>query len=73
MNKVFGGNIKRLRLHRKLTQDALGAIAGINPKYLGEIERGEKNPTAVVLYKIAGALKVPVCKIMQDANCPYEH
>ena len=71
MIKVFGGNIKRIRLEKKMTQENLGVIAGIKPKYVGEIERGEKNPTAVIIYKISAALTVPVCEIMQSKCCPY--
>jgi len=52
---------KRLRLHRKqkgLTQQELGDRAGVSYKYLGEVERGEKNPTVIVILKIAAALGV---------------
>jgi len=61
--KAFGENLKRLRKQRRLTQESLGELTGINYKYIGEIERGEKNPTAVVIYKISKALQVPVSEI----------
>ena len=61
--KAFGENLKRLRKQRRLTQESLGELTGINYKYIGEIERGEKNPTAVIIYKISKALQVPVSEI----------
>lgn len=55
--KTLGKNIRLYRKKRKLTQEMLGERAGICPKYLGEIERGETNPTLTVIYKIACALE----------------
>jgi transcriptional regulator with XRE-family HTH domain len=70
MLKVFGLNIRNSRLRRNLTQEEVGELAGINPKYLGEIERGEKNPTALVVYKLSRALKVSVSEILTDGDNP---
>jgi transcriptional regulator with XRE-family HTH domain len=71
MLKVFGRNIKNFRLKREMTQEQLAELAGIACNYLGEIERGEKNPTALVVYKLSRALKVPVSKILSDNNNPF--
>lgn len=68
MIKVFGKNIKNLRLEKQLTQEQVGEMASINSKYLGEVERGEKNPTALVIYKLSRALKVSVAEILSDGN-----
>ena len=67
----FGCNVKTIRLKKKLTQESLGELAQINAKYLGEIERGEKNPTVFVLHKLSEALDVPVCKLISLFGCPY--
>jgi len=40
------------------TLEELGEKAGICCKYIGEIERGLKNPTVAVLQKIATALDI---------------
>ncbi len=66
---TFGRNIKNLRIKKRLTQESLSALAEINEKYLGEIERGEKCPTAVVVYKISKALGVSVCEILSTDDC----
>jgi transcriptional regulator with XRE-family HTH domain len=55
---LLGRRIKALRLRQDLTQEALGERAGLNYKYLGAIERGERNPSLKQLLKIAQALKV---------------
>ena len=73
MLKAFGRNIRSFRLKNNMTQEQVGGLAGINPKYLGEIERGEKNPTAIVIYKLAHVLNVSVSKILSDRHVPQMH
>lgn len=70
MLKDFGNRIRRIRRQRKLTQEQVSDKAGINPKYLGEIERGIKNPTALVVSSLATALGVPICEIISKEGCP---
>jgi transcriptional regulator with XRE-family HTH domain len=55
---LLGRRIKALRLRRELTQEALGERAGLNYKYLGAIERGERNPSVRQVLKLAQALGV---------------
>lgn len=56
--KLLGRRIKELRRRLNLTQEKLGDEAEMNYKYLGAIERGERNPSIENLDKIAVALKV---------------
>ena len=62
--EAIGKNIKNLRRAQKLTQDELGPRAGISANYLGEIERGEKNATGLVIFKLAQALDASILEIM---------
>lgn len=45
--------VKTLRKLKNLTQEDIGARSGISYKYIGEIERGDVNPSLDVLSKIA--------------------
>ena len=57
--KSIGGNIARIRKHKKLSQEDLCGLAGMDRSYLSEIENGHKNfSTITVLLKIARALEV---------------
>jgi transcriptional regulator with XRE-family HTH domain len=67
--KALGNKIRTIRRGKDLTQERVAGLAGINPKYLGEIERGEKNPTAVVIKRLSNALNVPPCQLF-SAGCP---
>lgn len=72
MIKAFAENIRKIRVRKKLTQEVVAERAGINPKYLGEIERGLKSPTAVVVYNLSAALDVPICFLLSHRRCPCE-
>lgn len=53
LKKLFAKRIRTLRKLKNLTQEEIGARSGISYKYIGEIERGEVNPSLDVLCKIA--------------------
>lgn len=53
---IVGQNIRRLREARDLTQEKLAVDAEIDLTYLGGIERGRRNPSLLVLVRIANAL-----------------
>lgn len=55
-----GKNIRRLREERGLTQEKLAVDAEIDLTYLGGIERGRRNPSLLVMVRIAAALSVEV-------------
>lgn len=52
--------IRQLRRDRELSQEALAAAAGMHPKHLSEIERGNKDPRATTVARLAQALGVSI-------------
>lgn len=57
---IVGRNIRRLREARRMTQEQLAFEARIDLTYVGGIERGRRNPSLMVMVRIADALDVPV-------------
>ena len=55
---MLGGNVRRLRQERSQTQEQLAFDAQIDLTYLGGIERGRRNPSLLVIARIADALGV---------------
>jgi DNA-binding XRE family transcriptional regulator len=58
MQKGVGRVIRRLRLRRGITQEALGSLTGIHRTYLSRAERGRVVPSVIALMQIASALGV---------------
>ncbi len=54
----IGGRIKYFRTRNGMSQEKLAWEAGINPAFLGELERGKKSPTIKTLEKITSALHI---------------
>jgi transcriptional regulator with XRE-family HTH domain len=59
-NALVAWNLRRLRVERRLSQEALGVDAGLDRTYIGRIERGKENPTVAVLERIAHVLDSPI-------------
>jgi transcriptional regulator with XRE-family HTH domain len=53
---IVGNNVRRLRLTRGLTQEQLAFESKIDLTYMGGIERGRRNPSLLVLARVAAAL-----------------
>lgn len=60
MLQQLGNRIRLLRVQRGLTQEKLAERAGLTPKFLGEVERVETNPSATSLVRIAAGLQVDI-------------
>ena len=58
LNRAVAENIKRIRKSKKLSMERLAAESGVSRSMLGQIERGEANPSVGILGKLAAALKV---------------
>jgi transcriptional regulator with XRE-family HTH domain len=55
---AFGRNLRRLRNEKGLTQEALEFDSGLSKNVVGNIERGEANPTLTTIKALAKALGV---------------
>jgi transcriptional regulator with XRE-family HTH domain len=63
---VVGGNILKLRKRRGLSQEELAGDAEIDVTYLRGIERGRRNPSLLVIVRLADQLGVHPSKLLQD-------
>ena len=62
----FGQNVRRLRSVSGFTQERLADRADLDPTYISGIERGVRNPTLVIIVRLAKALGVPLSELCKD-------
>lgn len=54
----FGSVLRRLRQERDLTIEEAAKRADVTANYLGDVERGQRNPTMKVVARILAGLRV---------------
>jgi transcriptional regulator with XRE-family HTH domain len=64
--KLIGDAIRFQRQQTNLTQEELAEAVNLNPKYIGEIERGEKIISIEALLRIAKVVKNPIREFFRD-------
>jgi len=55
---AFGEVLRALRIERKLTQEQLGFVAGVQRKSISLLELGSRAPSLATVLRIAKALNV---------------
>ncbi|ALB47415.1 MULTISPECIES: helix-turn-helix domain-containing protein [Clostridium] len=58
LNSIIGSKLKEIRNKRELSLDEAAKLTGVSKAMLGQIERGQSNPTVSTLWKISTGLKV---------------
>lgn len=66
---VFAKNLKRARLEKSLSQEALADLAGLHRTYIGAVERGERNISIDNIERLANALECDVKELLKRKNC----
>jgi transcriptional regulator with XRE-family HTH domain len=62
--KQFGARVRRLRLQKGISQEALALTCDLDRSYVGGVERGERNISLINIHKIARALGVPAKELL---------
>lgn len=65
---AIGRAVRCLRARLGISQEELGARAGLHRNFVGHVERGEGNSTTRVLVKIVNGLGVP----LEDIKAEFE-
>ena len=57
--------IREVRERKNLSQEELAKLSGISASHIGYIENGERQPTLLVMCKLAEALKVSINELYE--------
>ncbi len=64
IDQDFANVLRRLRLEKGFSQEALAFEAGIHRTYVSQLERGLKSPSLKTIQKIAIVLNITLSKLM---------
>jgi transcriptional regulator with XRE-family HTH domain len=65
--RSLGEEIRALRTRKKLSQEALAGLAGIHTNVVGRLERGDYNPSVLIVAAIAVKLGVTLKDLFRGA------
>lgn len=68
LSEAFAVVLKKHRMDRGLSQEALAKLAGLHQTGIGFLERGERSPSIDTLEAISEALGVSVSSLMSQAE-----
>ncbi|MDR3412552.1 MAG: helix-turn-helix transcriptional regulator [Formivibrio sp.] len=57
IRQVLAQNLRKIRVHRNLSQEDLALISDVHRTYVSQIERAVGNPSLLVLCKLAKTLE----------------
>ncbi|MFC7063310.1 helix-turn-helix domain-containing protein [Halobacillus seohaensis] len=64
--KQVGETLRRLRKERNVSLQELADMTGVSKLTLGNIERGEANPSLTIIWKIANGLTIPISALLNE-------
>lgn len=68
LTACIGGVLKAYREQHSMSLDEVARLTSVSKAMLGQIERGESNPTVLTLWKIASGLQVPFGSFLPDED-----
>ena len=66
VREVLSRNLKRVRQLRGLSQEELAFRSELHRTYVSGVERGIRNPSIMILQRMAAALDVQVWELLKD-------
>ncbi len=66
--RILAENLRLIRLERRMPQEALADLVGLDRTYLGAVERAERNVCIDNVEKIAVALGLSVPRLLTETD-----
>lgn len=66
--ELLGWNLRKLRVERGLSQEALALEAQVDRAYLGRVERGKENATINTIQMLAEVLQMPISELFRTPD-----
>ena len=62
---VIGKNLRRIRKEKGISIERLALISAVNKNYISDLERGNRNPTIMMLDRLAFSLEIEVKELFE--------
>lgn len=69
---ALGRALRGCRHERGLSQEGLAALTGLHRTYVGDVERGERNPSYASILKLSAALGIRASELIARAEAVTE-
>ncbi len=66
IDNTFGMVLRKKRLCKNYTQEALSIESGLSRAYISELEMGHKDPSLYTIFKLSFALKIKASSIVDE-------
>lgn len=73
LEAIIGRHIKEIRLKKGLSQDELSIETGLDRSYISMIERGKRNPTLIVIFRLCEVLDIEPHSLIKNIEKDYEN
>lgn len=72
LQQILAKNLKAIREDRGLSLDKVASLTNVSKSMLGQIERGESNPTLATVWKIASGLHIGFTELVKEKQEEHE-
>jgi transcriptional regulator with XRE-family HTH domain len=66
--RIFAENLRKARLAKKLSQEALAELASIHRTYVGSVERAERNVSIDNMERLSAAVGVALPDLLKEGK-----
>lgn len=70
--KVFGSNVRKYRIQKKLSQEKFAELCSLHRTYISDIECFRRSISLDNIQKIADALEIETYKLFLESVCEYD-
>ena len=68
LDDAFGKSLRKRRLAKLLTQEALALESNLSRAYISDIEMGKKDPSLFTVFKLANALRLKPSVLIDEVE-----
>jgi transcriptional regulator with XRE-family HTH domain len=66
--RIFAENLRKARLAKELSQEALAELSGLHRTYVGSVERAERNVSIDNMERLSAAVSVSLTNLLKEGK-----